>query len=175
MLSQVWLAYIGAIGGLIGALTGIGGLVLAILAFRRTGQIKALDLRLELRSCERLLRSDANDIVHLMEGAKTSHTRLGAAQGTYHSGATQHWLAEWATDLASANSLVAQVTALGTTGNTASQRELETRLNAVQDLQHQLTKLVRKYQDELAKDDVGREQLQADRRVLMQARIEGKL
>lgn len=106
MPNQVWLTYIGAIGGLIGAFTGIGGLVLAILAFRRTGQIKALDLRLDLRLCERSLRSDANDIVHLLEGAKTSHTRFGAARGTYHSGAMQCWLDEWAIDLASAKSLV---------------------------------------------------------------------
>lgn len=175
MPSQDWLTYIGAIGGLVGVLSGIGGLVLAILAFRRTGQLKALDLRLELRACERLLHSDADDIVHLLESVKASHSALCAAQGSYHSGAMQHWLAEWAIDLASAKSLVEQVVALGTVGSAMSQAELEVRLNAVQDLQHQLAKLAGKYNSNLAKDDAGRVQLQADHRVAMQARIEGKL
>lgn len=174
MTNQVWLSYIGAIGGLIGALTGIGGLVLGILAFRRTGQLKALDLRLELRRCERILKSDAGDIAKLLESAKASHTRLGAAQGSYHSGAMQHWLTEWDTDLANAKSLTEQVIALDTSSYTTSQRDLEARLCAVQDLQHKLTKLADKYNGSLTKDDDARVQLRADHRVAMQARMEGK-
>ena len=175
MASQDWLTFISVIGGAVGALTGIGGLVLAILAFRRTGQLKSLDLRLELRSCERALRSDASDIVQLLENAKASHTRLGAAQHNYHSGAMQHWLTEWGTDLARAKSLSQQVAALGTAGKALSQAGLEARLNEVQNLQHELAKLSGKYSGLLAKDDVGRAQLHADQRVVMQARIEGKL
>lgn len=175
MASHDWLTYIGVIGGVVGTLTGIGGFVLAVLAFRRTGQLKALDLRLELRRCERSLRSDAGGIVQLLETAKASHTRLGAAQGNYRSGAMQHWLTEWATDLAVAESLVQQVAVLGTVNSAMSQAELETSLNAVQNLQHELAKLSGKYTDALSKDDVGRAQLQANQRVVMQARIEGKL
>lgn len=174
MTSQVWLEYAGAIGGLIGALTGIGGLVLSILAFRRTGQLKALDLRLELRRCERMLRSDASGICDLLEDAKASHTKLGAAHGSYHSGAMEHWLAEWDTDRSSASALVEQVVDLGEPGEAMSQGDLEARLNAVQDLQHQLANLAGKYKDSLAKDDEGRAQLRADHRVVMQARMEEK-
>ena len=175
MLDQDWLTYIGAIGGLVGALSGIGGLVLAILAFRRTGQLKALDLRLDVRRCERSLNSDAGDIIQLLESAKASHTHLGAAQGNYQSGAMQHWLADWDTDLASAELLVKQTAALGTARRGLSQPEFEARLNTVQDLQHQLAKLSSKYHGMLAKDDIGRAQLRADQRVVTQARIEGKL
>lgn len=174
MLSHDWLTYIGAIGGAVGTLAGIGGFVLATLAFRRTGKLKALDLRLELRRCERSLRAEASGIVQLLETAKGSHTRLGAAQGNYRSGAMQHWLTEWATDLAVAESLVQQVADLGTVNNAMSQAELETSLNAVQNLQHELTKISGKYTGTLSKDDVGRAQLQADQRVVMQARINGK-
>jgi hypothetical protein len=87
----------------------------------------------------------------------------------------QHWLTEWATDLAVAESLVQQVAVLGTVNSAMSQAELETSLNAVQNLQHELAKLSGKYTDALSKDDVGRAQLQANQRVVMQARIEGKL
>lgn len=175
MASHDWATYIGVIGGVVGTLTGVGGFVLGILAFRRTGQIKALDLRLELRRCERSLRSEAGGIVQLLESAKASHTRLGAAQGNYQSGAMQHWLTEWGTDLASAESLAQQVAALGTVNNAMSQAELEASLNAVQNLQHELAKLSAKYTGSLGKDDIGRAQLHADQRAVMQARIEGKL
>ena len=175
MTGEVWLSYAGSIGGLIGALTGIGGVILGALAFRRTGQLKALDLRLELRRCERMLTSEDADIVELLESAKKSHTRLGAAQGGYRSGAMQHWLAEWDTDLANAKLLREQVIALGTASNSMSQGDLEIRLNAVQDLQHKLGKLAGKYNGSLIKDDEGRVQLRADQRAAMQARMEGKL
>jgi hypothetical protein len=175
MAAHDWPTYIGAIGGIVGTLTGIGGLVLGILAFRRTGQLKALDLRLELRGRERLLCSEAAEIVPLLESAKASHTKLGAAQGNYHSGSMQHWLGEWGADMASAKSLQEQVGALGTSPNAMSQAQLEARLNAVQDLQHQLSKLSGNYKESLAKDDAGRVQLRADQRVIAQARIEGKL
>lgn len=175
MANQEWVTNIGAVGGIVGAITGIGGLVLAVLAFRRTGQLKALDLRLELRRCERSLRSDANDIIQLLESARASHTRLGAAQGNFHSGAMQQWLAEWDTDLVSGKSLMEHVAVLGAPDEGISQAELETRLNTVQDLQLQLAKLSGKYRDVLSKDDASRIQLQADHRAAMQARIEGKL
>ena len=174
MAGQVWLNYAGAIGGFIGSVTGIGGLVLGILAFRRTGQLKALDLRLELRRCERVLRSDADGIVKLLESAKASHSRLSAAQGCYHSGAMQHWLAEWEADLANAKALLEQVNALGETGKPLLQDHLEGRLNAVQDLQHWLDKLACKYTDSLTEDNEGRVQLRADQRAATQARMEGK-
>ena len=175
MTGEVWLSFAGAIGGLIGALTGIGGVILGALAFRRTGQLKALDLRLELRRCERMLTSEVADIVELLERAKKSHTRLGAAQGSYRSGAMQHWLAEWDTDLANAKLLREQVIALGTASNSMSQGDLEMRLNAVHDLQHKLAKLAGKYNGSLIKDDESRVQLRADQRAAMPARMEGKL
>ncbi|MGH9694628.1 MAG: hypothetical protein ACRD5Z_10825 [Bryobacteraceae bacterium] len=175
MANHDWSTYVGVIGGVVGMLAGVGGFVLGILAFRRTGQLKALDLRLELRRCERSLRSDAGGIVQLLEGSKASHTRLGAAQGNYRSGAMQHWLVEWGTDLASAESLVQQVATLGTFNDAMSQAELEASLNAVQNLQHELAKLSAKYSGSLDKDDVGRAQLHVDQRAIMQARIERKL
>ena len=121
-----------------------------------------------------MLRSDASGICDLLEDAKASHTKLGAAHGSYHSGAMEHWLAEWDTDRSSASALVEQVVDLGEPGEAMSQGDLEARLNAVQDLQHQLANLAGKYKDSLAKDDEGRAQLRADHRVVMQARMEEK-
>lgn len=175
MSGQSWLAYSGAIAGIIGAVTGIAGAILAFLAFRRTAQIKALDLRLELRRTESTLQSDIHDLIPLLESAKASRTRLAAAQGSYHSGATAYWLSQWDTDLADANSLVEGASVLDVDCSTFSQAELEARLVTVHKLQRQVAQLAGKYKNSLAADDTGREQLQADQRVITQARLSGKI
>ncbi|WP_157058448.1 hypothetical protein [Azoarcus sp. CIB] len=40
------LAYVGAITGVIGAITGIAGAVMGYFSYRKTNEIKALELRL---------------------------------------------------------------------------------------------------------------------------------
>ena len=175
MSEQTWLAYIGAIAGIVGAVTGIAGAVVAVLAFRRTSELKSLDLRLELRRTESTLRSDIQDLVPLLERAKKSRTKLAAAQGSFNSGATAHWLSQWDSDLAEANQLVAGTTALDIDCSGFSQAKLEARLVTVHKLQHQVAQLSGKYDVSLAEDDSGREQLRADQRVITQARLDGKI
>ncbi len=174
MSEPSWLAYTGAVAGIIGAVTGITGAVLAYFAFRRTDQHKALDLRLELRKTESTLRSDIHDLIPLLERAKASRTRLASAQGNYDSGATKHWISQWETDLAEANSLVAESSVLDIDCSGFSQTNLEARLIIVHKLEHQVFQFTNKYRDSLAADDTGREQLQADQRVITQARLESK-
>jgi len=173
MSEQSWLAYIGAIAGVIGAITGIAGAVVAVLALRRTSELKALDLRLELRRTESTLRSDIEDLIPLLGLAKKSRTRLAAAQGNFHSGATTDWQSQWDADLAEAKQLVGGASALDIDCSSFSQAELEARLVTVHKLQRQVTQLSGKYQSSLAADDSGREQLQANQRAINQARIDG--
>jgi hypothetical protein len=172
---QYWLIYTGAIAGVIGAVTGIAGAVLAFFAFRRTGQLKSLDLRLELRRTEATLQSEILSLVPLLERAKVSRTRLAAAQGSFHSGATKHWLSQWDLDVLEANSLTEGASVLDADCTKFSHAQLETRLITVHKLQGQVSTLSNKYKSSLAADDLGRERLQADQRVITQARIEGKL
>jgi hypothetical protein len=166
MSEQSWLAYTGAIAGIIGAVTGIAGAALAFLAFRRTGQLKALDLRLELRRTESTLQSDIHDLVPLLEIAKASRTRLAVAQGSCNSGATKHWISQWDTDLAGANYLVEGASVLDIDCSKFSQAKLEARLITVHKLQCQVAQLAGKYKSSLLADDAGREQLRADQRVI---------
>ena len=174
MSGESWLAYTGAIAGIVGAVTGIAGAVLAAFALRRTGQLKALDLRLELRRAESSLQSAIYDLVPLLDSAKTSRTRLAAAQGCYQSGATTHWLSEWDIDLADANSLAEGASVLDIDCSRFSQAELEARLITVHKLQGQVAKLSGKYKSSLAVDESGREQLHADQRLITQTRLEKK-
>lgn len=144
MTANDWSTYIGVIGGSIGTLTGVGGFVLSIFTFRRTAKLKALDLRLELRSCERQLRSDARELMNLLRSAQAQRLQDFAHRGMRQSSAQAQWLATWKDDHAHAESIVKQVAALDAAGSGA-QANLESKLNAARDLQHQLTTLSGKY------------------------------
>ncbi|RMD18436.1 hypothetical protein EA837_03210, partial [Klebsiella pneumoniae] len=49
MANPSWTDYVGVVTGLVGMMTGISGAVMGYLGYRRSNQIKALDLRLALR------------------------------------------------------------------------------------------------------------------------------
>lgn len=144
MPSQDWLAYVNSIGGLVGAVAGIGGLVVSVMAFHRTGQFKAMGLRLELHRGEASVRTLAANIVQIMKGARASYLQACAARG-YGPGSNDHWLAEWSSDMKNAEALVQRVAAQAPAAGKMSRVGLEVRLNAVQDLQHQLSRLAAKY------------------------------
>ena len=44
-----WPPYVGVVTGIVGMITGVTGACLGYLGYRRSGRVKALDLRLELR------------------------------------------------------------------------------------------------------------------------------
>ena len=104
MSNTEWISYAGAITGVIGAVTGIAGAIMGYISYRRSGQMKALDLRLELRKAENDLEAEMQDIPRLMERAKQSHAAVMSATGGRGSGRYQLWLSEHEVDLASAKS-----------------------------------------------------------------------
>jgi len=169
------MSYVGAIAGIIGCGTGISGAVVGFLALRRAREIKALDLRLELRRIEGALRADIGELVPLLERAKRSHSRLAAARGSFNSGATAHWLTQWEIDLACANEFVAGASELDVDIKSFGHMELEDRLITVHKLQRRVSNLAGKYHASLSADDAGRDQLREDQRVITQARLDGKL
>lgn len=175
MPEQGWLVYLGAITGVIGTVSGVAGAFFAFKALHRTGELKELDLRLELRRTEATLQAEIRSLGPLLETAKQSRKRLAAAQGNYHSGATAHWLSDWSTDQAEANALLADASVLDIDCSQFTQAQLESRLIAVHRLRNEVLRLSMKYHDSIANDDVGRTQLREDQRLLTQARLDGKL
>ena len=174
MPSQTWFVYIGAITGVVGCLTGIAGAVLAYLAFRRSGNLKSLDLRMELRRTLAVLQSDSSDLEPLLRSAKGSRSALAAARG-YRDGAMVAWLKQWETDAEHARELVATAASYNVDLSAFTQGQLEQHFSSVHKLQLQIGKLTAKYQASLSADNAGRTQLAADQRAAMQARMEGKI
>src|SRR6266576_178116 len=52
-----WPPYVGVVTGIVGMITGVTGACLGYLGYRRSGRVKALDLRLELRKAETATRA----------------------------------------------------------------------------------------------------------------------
>jgi hypothetical protein len=88
MDAPAWVSYVGLVGGLIGTITGC-------LAYWRTGQLKALDLRLELRKADADLRHIVVSLPDLLARASGSRAAVAAAAGRNNSG----WLQAWMNDL----------------------------------------------------------------------------
>ena len=81
-MPDFWLSIIGAVTGTIGAVTGIVGAILGYRGYRSSKNVKALDLRLELRRAESDLRAGVEELPGLMEHAKNS--RMEVASATEH-------------------------------------------------------------------------------------------
>jgi hypothetical protein len=136
------------------------------IGYRRSEKLKKLDLRLELRKAENLLRSTAGDLPSLLERAKASRTAVLAARGLSESGNMELWLSDLAIDFGTTKSLGTQLPNANVEYTHVDSSELETKLVVVHALQLQATQIQEKYSASLAADDRDREQIRADQRVV---------
>jgi hypothetical protein len=165
MSDPVWLSYAGALTGVVGAVTGISGAVMGYVAYRRSGELKALDLRLELRKSESELQRTVEELPARLEYAKKSHIAVASAIGMFGSGAFKRWDTDWQADLASVRSLPTELPPANFDYASASHSELEARLVAVHALRGKAAHIQEKYEAALAADDKEREHIRADHRV----------
>lgn len=94
-----WVSYVSLAGGVIGTVSGC-------LAYRRTGQLKMLDLRLELRRADENLRQLIDGLRNLLQRANQSRENPPTAQS--HPGTTPPW-ADLDADIAKADAIAAAV------------------------------------------------------------------
>jgi hypothetical protein len=158
-----WLSYAGAIAGVVGAITGIAGSVLGYIAYRRSDELKALDLRLELRKNTRSLADEANELIPLLQSARKSKAAVSAANGTYRSGATEKWMAEWERDKKRVEEFLVEVPNPEDKFLGLSPSTLETKLVEVHRLKQSAFRVRTKYSDSVAEDESARAQIAAAR------------
>jgi hypothetical protein len=157
------LGYTGAITGVIGAITGIAGSVLGCIAYRRSDQLKALDLRLELRKGATSLVADANELLPLLNQAKRSKQAVASATGMYKSGATEKWVSDCDEDISKVTALIQALPNPEDQHLTLSPAALETKLVEVHSLQETVSRFRKRYEDSIAVDDKDRAQIVAAR------------
>ena len=156
------LSYAGAIAGAVGAVTGIAGSIMGYISYRRSGQLKALDLRLELRKSISDLSDELQELRGLLAHAKKSRVAVAAATGRTGSGAMQHWLAKFETDEKSIEPLAQAASKLNVDFSKSSHGELEAKLVEVHSQKATVTRLRLKYESTITDDNNDRDHIRQD-------------
>jgi len=151
------LSYIGAVGGIVGAFTGIAGAVIAYVSYKKTEQLKVLDLRIELGKTVVSLIEEVDELPRLLEYAKKSRLAVAAATGMSKSGATEQWGRQWQADEKSLASLQSEIEELNANHGICTTKELEEAIIAAHLLQKTVTRIRQSYEQYLAEDDKNRD------------------
>lgn len=154
-----WTSYVGMATGIVGAITGISGAVMGYVSYRKSNEIKALDLRLELRKSINDLNSILAQAEELLPYANQSRERVAAATRNLHSGAVVAWNEQYERDQSALRELSDEVQSLDKEYDALSPNELEAELVTVHKLQNQLNDMKEKYNEAVRSDDRERERI----------------
>lgn len=157
--------------GYVGMATGIFGAGMGFLAYRRTNQIKALDLRLELRKGLGEARESITTIRELMASAAGSRRANLAARGLSKSGNMVALEQSLEADRAAVEQIAASILSEGTDFAALSEAQLETELINAHKIKTSLAKFVEKYRSELAADADARTQMAHQATAMAAARM----
>jgi hypothetical protein len=157
------LGIIGTLTGIVGAITGLVGLVLGWTNYRHLQQIKALDLRLELRKQVSDVRADVEALPTLLEQARASRSAVRAAMGRgQQSGDNLIWKDELENDLMTVQTLAHELPDAKETYLRSKHQELENMLVVVHTLATKAVKIHIKYETALASDARDRDYIRAN-------------
>lgn len=144
---------IGVVTGCIGAITGVAAVVISIVSYRKTNQIKALDLRLELRKGI----SDLHHSLHLLgptlAEANSSRLAVLSATGLGRSGNRERWIRDHADFVLEYESLRASVPPEAADHNELQPSDLEQALVDLHALKVRAHALSEKCRASIAADD----------------------
>lgn len=160
MAAPDWVSYFAAVTGAVGMITGITGAVVSVKNYRRVSNIKALDLRLELRKLTSETSTNVRSLPELIEHARRSRVNVAAALGTARTGAMEVWKGQCEADLQAAQELQHALPKAAEYG-ALQHDDLEDRIVEVDLLNGKAKALAAKYRAELAKDDKDREYIRS--------------
>lgn len=143
-------------------LISAGSLAVSYFAFRRSGNAKVFDARLELRKAEVDLEKTIDSLEPLMRKALGSRTASLAANGLARSGAHDAWRQAMEEDLIATSSLHREARALSKLRFGSKLDALENRRVAVHRLGKQADALAAKYQKSLDDDERAVEKRRAE-------------
>lgn len=159
MSEQHWLSWTGAISGMVGAITGVIGAVLAAKANRRVDEIKAREMRLELRRAAADLIAKYGGLAPLINRADQSRIRVLSARGMLRSSLKDGWTAQVSADKAEVEALKDSIPLPSNDYQSMTEADLEAELVRIHGLMHVVTAMHDKYVSEIAADDVQRARL----------------
>lgn len=159
MSAPQWMPYVGVITGVLGTATGIAGTVMGWIAYRRSNQMKSLDLRLEVRKALNEVDQLAKTVNELLPTVKRSKAAIMNARGLFHSGAMKAWDEQFSKDAAVASQLTAAMPSAADLEK-LNPEQLEAKAASVHKLSTELSALLTKLEASMAEDDRQRAALQ---------------
>lgn len=144
---------------IVGAVTGITGTILGILAYRQSSQLKSLDLRIELHKRRAEVEQLVGDLPDFISGAKQSRERVNAATG--RNSGFDRWADEATADASAARGLASALAEIPFELDGKSHSELERWLVTAERVLAMAKTLQSKYADSIAEDDVLRREIRA--------------
>ena len=159
MADPHWTSYL----GIVGTLTGIAGSIMGYISLKRSAQIKALDLRIELKRAEANVRSKHQSLRQLMNQANASRRKVASAKGLFSSSFMDKWNAELEADGKACEQLKTELANEPTDYDCLSSKELESKLIACHKTELKIQSLLDKYQASIANDSEQARQLQQDK------------
>jgi len=142
-----------------GAATGLFGAVVSWVSFRRTGNFKSLELRLELGKSASELEVAVDALPQLLDHAKRSREALSAAMGMNRSGAHAIWMETLNADYARIGAIRADMPDHSRAFAKLSHGDLEARMVSIHALRTKAAQLQEKYEACIAEDDKDREHI----------------
>jgi hypothetical protein len=164
MSAPNWIVYVGIATGIIGAITGISGAIMGYVSYRRSNNLKSLDLRIELRKSVNVAQSSLQQLAKLIECANRSRQAVASAMGRYQSGMMENWKQEVEADNNAVKTLLQNAPAPDTSYDDLTPKELESTLVEVHRLQVQIDELSKKYDAAVRADDEDRKHIREDAR-----------
>jgi hypothetical protein len=166
-----WTDYVGAVAGVVGMATGIVGAVMGFVAYRRTNQNKAIDMRVALQKDLPEVRESIGIVRESMASAAGSRRNVLAARGLAQSGAMVVWEQTLEAGRAQIEKIAASIRSEGANFASLSLDQLESETVAIHKIKTSLSTLVEKYRDELAADHDARRQIGQQHTAIAAARI----
>jgi hypothetical protein len=151
--------------------TGIFGAVMGFVGYRRSNQIKALDLRLELRKALGDTHESLSTLRPLMDNATGSRRGILAAKSSARSGAMVAFERMVEVDRAALDNIAPTIRSEDADFAAMSAEQLESEIVAIHKIKTSLSALFEKYRGEMAKDDEDRRQLVQQHTTIAAARM----
>ena len=148
-----WLSIVAVVTGAIGAITGIAGLVLGYKGYRKAQDVKALDLRLELRKAVTDARAIVDDLDGMMADAKVWNDALWSFTGRSGGGHWKLWNKDWEADQKTVGSLRVELGGYDNSdGATNNHAQLESRLVSIHALTTTANRVRNTYKEQIKED-----------------------
>jgi len=80
-----WTSYVGMATGILGTITGVAGAILGYISYRKSKQIKKLDLRIELKRAVTDLNFEYAELIRQMKEGNRSRKAVAAPLGLSNS------------------------------------------------------------------------------------------